>query len=142
MFLVSQIDNNRSIKSLSDANGTFSKPTPAESLFNHRPTALGFASAAITFKSGFVCKHFNIPAAPGAPAPVIKTLIPPVPLKEELRSKFSLSLLINGIRGKNNLSTNCHHTTAIIAFYIQGHIRPVSYTHLRAHETPEHLVCR
>src|SRR5678816_4948027 len=23
-----------------------------------------------------------------------------------------------------------------------GHTRPVSYTHLRAHETPEHLVCR
>ena len=22
------------------------------------------------------------------------------------------------------------------------HVRPVSYTHLRAHETPEHLVCR
>eukprot|EP00658_Telonema_sp_P-2_P008287 TRINITY_DN13110_c0_g2_i1.p2 TRINITY_DN13110_c0_g2~~TRINITY_DN13110_c0_g2_i1.p2 ORF type:complete len:107 (-),score=19.58 TRINITY_DN13110_c0_g2_i1:30-350(-) len=22
------------------------------------------------------------------------------------------------------------------------HIQPVSYTHLRAHETPEHLVCR
>src|SRR5678815_3709281 len=22
------------------------------------------------------------------------------------------------------------------------HIKPVSYTHLRAHETPEHLVCR
>ena len=23
-----------------------------------------------------------------------------------------------------------------------GHLTPVSYTHLRAHETPEHLVCR
>src|SRR5674536_380670 len=23
-----------------------------------------------------------------------------------------------------------------------GHLQPVSYTHLRAHETPEHLVCR
>src|SRR5678816_1757867 len=24
----------------------------------------------------------------------------------------------------------------------KGHTEPVSYTHLRAHETPEHLVCR
>src|SRR5678816_812541 len=25
---------------------------------------------------------------------------------------------------------------------VSGRMRPVSYTHLRAHETPEHLVCR
>src|SRR5678816_118909 len=25
---------------------------------------------------------------------------------------------------------------------IAGYFHPVSYTHLRAHETPEHLVCR
>src|SRR5674536_371143 len=25
---------------------------------------------------------------------------------------------------------------------IDGYLIPVSYTHLRAHETPEHLVCR
>ena len=25
---------------------------------------------------------------------------------------------------------------------IQNILKPVSYTHLRAHETPEHLVCR
>ena len=24
----------------------------------------------------------------------------------------------------------------------QGALNPVSYTHLRAHETPEHIVCR
>src|SRR5678816_3633989 len=27
-------------------------------------------------------------------------------------------------------------------FYFFQTIKPVSYTHLRAHETPEHLVCR
>src|SRR5678815_5562084 len=27
-------------------------------------------------------------------------------------------------------------------FALAGNIAPVSYTHLRAHETPEHLVCR
>src|SRR5674536_398857 len=26
--------------------------------------------------------------------------------------------------------------------FVLGAINPVSYTHLRAHETPEHLVCR
>src|SRR5678815_5719620 len=26
--------------------------------------------------------------------------------------------------------------------FIVDHVLPVSYTHLRAHETPEHLVCR
>src|SRR5678815_6045019 len=25
---------------------------------------------------------------------------------------------------------------------VRGDVQPVSYTHLRAHETPEHLVCR
>src|SRR6476660_2143850 len=107
MFLVSQIDSNRSIKSFSCANGIFSKPTPAESLFNHRPTALGFASAATTLKSGFVCKHFNIPAAPGAPAPVIKTLMPPAPLKGEL-AKFSISAVINWNSDKRILSKKCY----------------------------------
>src|SRR5678815_748404 len=29
-----------------------------------------------------------------------------------------------------------------VALYCQSHIHAVSYTHLRAHETPEHLVCR
>eukprot|EP00658_Telonema_sp_P-2_P063131 TRINITY_DN51845_c0_g1_i1.p1 TRINITY_DN51845_c0_g1~~TRINITY_DN51845_c0_g1_i1.p1 ORF type:complete len:126 (+),score=31.65 TRINITY_DN51845_c0_g1_i1:108-485(+) len=28
------------------------------------------------------------------------------------------------------------------SFAVDGGARPVSYTHLRAHETPEHLVCR
>src|SRR5678815_4322100 len=28
------------------------------------------------------------------------------------------------------------------AWHIRAPRRPVSYTHLRAHETPEHLVCR
>src|SRR5678816_1628510 len=27
-------------------------------------------------------------------------------------------------------------------YTIKPHLPPVSYTHLRAHETPEHLVCR
>ena len=29
-----------------------------------------------------------------------------------------------------------------IAKMLVGLLKPVSYTHLRAHETPEHLVCR
>ena len=28
------------------------------------------------------------------------------------------------------------------AGFVTGVVVPVSYTHLRAHETPEHLVCR
>ena len=32
------------------------------------------------------------------------------------------------------------HTTVLLYFFFQ--MEPVAYTHLRAHETPEHLVCR
>ena len=30
----------------------------------------------------------------------------------------------------------------VVADAVVGALKPVSYTHLRAHETPEHLVCR
>src|SRR5674536_95389 len=34
-------------------------------------------------------------------------------------------------------------TNVVVSKYFRGHLgTPVSYTHLRAHETPEHLVCR
>ena len=38
---------------------------------------------------------------------------------------------------------NCQLSTVICQLLmIKRHLTPVSYTHLRAHETPEHLVCR
>ena len=33
-------------------------------------------------------------------------------------------------------------TEALCVVPMQRGVQPVSYTHLRAHETPEHLVCR
>src|SRR5678815_1147596 len=40
------------------------------------------------------------------------------------------------------LSQNISHSTSTTADMDWTHFSPVSYTHLRAHETPEHLVCR
>eukprot|EP00658_Telonema_sp_P-2_P058171 TRINITY_DN4660_c0_g2_i4.p1 TRINITY_DN4660_c0_g2~~TRINITY_DN4660_c0_g2_i4.p1 ORF type:complete len:452 (+),score=93.86 TRINITY_DN4660_c0_g2_i4:852-2207(+) len=36
----------------------------------------------------------------------------------------------------------CGFSTEHISQFVGGSLQPVSYTHLRAHETPEHLVCR
>ena len=39
-------------------------------------------------------------------------------------------------------SPNFYDAAHNIAYDLVPKIKPVSYTHLRAHETPEHLVCR
>src|SRR5678815_963196 len=38
--------------------------------------------------------------------------------------------------------TGVHHGYPYLAMELVEGLTPVSYTHLRAHETPEHLVCR
>src|SRR5678815_6072379 len=61
------------------------------------------------------------------------------------RIGMSGGLLINGL-----LRETGHRVTAAEAAHLQQihaeayarYLAPVSYTHLRAHETPEHLVCR
>src|SRR5678816_4222670 len=52
------------------------------------------------------------------------------------RSQFNHSININSMQNLINISN--HQKRKLIETYCI----PVSYTHLRAHETPEHLVCR
>src|SRR5678815_3236179 len=54
-------------------------------------------------------------------------------------------ILLNQIRGYGYLYTFGVVEEFILPFVLdhaRPHLNPVSYTHLRAHETPEHLVCR
>eukprot|EP00658_Telonema_sp_P-2_P058445 TRINITY_DN46939_c0_g1_i1.p2 TRINITY_DN46939_c0_g1~~TRINITY_DN46939_c0_g1_i1.p2 ORF type:complete len:110 (-),score=14.76 TRINITY_DN46939_c0_g1_i1:15-344(-) len=55
--------------------------------------------------------------------------------------------IVKGVMRQMALSG--HFSTSVVQFSaqttaanLQFNIEPVSYTHLRAHETPEHLVCR
>eukprot|EP00658_Telonema_sp_P-2_P001003 TRINITY_DN1036_c0_g1_i4.p1 TRINITY_DN1036_c0_g1~~TRINITY_DN1036_c0_g1_i4.p1 ORF type:complete len:145 (-),score=30.35 TRINITY_DN1036_c0_g1_i4:24-458(-) len=43
---------------------------------------------------------------------------------------------------EENQCRGAHHAREAITNILAVSIHPVSYTHLRAHETPEHLVCR
>ena len=45
-----------------------------------------------------------------------------------------------GASGAGEIAYLCDIAKPDIA--VVNNIQPVSYTHLRAHETPEHLVCR
>src|SRR5678816_785382 len=49
-------------------------------------------------------------------------------------------------RGAGNTAADGGRSVAVLAMLNHGSrglaVRTVSYTHLRAHETPEHLVCR
>src|SRR5678815_5221291 len=61
-----------------------------------------------------------------------------------------LSLLPSGIHShrffaslSSCILSKCpHHLILATSILLNIGITPVSYTHLRAHETPEHLVCR
>src|SRR5678816_746250 len=52
------------------------------------------------------------------------------------RSKFAISYL------PLNFSATCREDFGFTRRRVRARFDPVSYTHLRAHETPEHLVCR
>src|SRR5262245_49572723 len=75
LFLLSFIERSCSMKFFSCAKGILSNPLPIGSTFNQRPTEFGLASAAMIRRFGAACKHFKIPAAPGAPAPVMRTFM-------------------------------------------------------------------
>src|SRR5678815_1827350 len=53
----------------------------------------------------------------------------------ELSAYHTVSLVPKPLRLETKMRARHHATPAPL-------ITPVSYTHLRAHETPEHLVCR
>src|SRR5678816_3593273 len=55
-------------------------------------------------------------------------------------TRHSLSLMSNGNLGWIQIF-NFLVTGMLLVLGAVG-VKPVSYTHLRAHETPEHLVCR
>ena len=56
------------------------------------------------------------------------------------------SILPSGVYGRtkanNKINIGQIGCGRIARFHDMPGIMPVSYTHLRAHETPEHLVCR
>eukprot|EP01017_Pseudomicrothorax_dubius_P044820 TRINITY_DN7626_c0_g1_i7.p1 TRINITY_DN7626_c0_g1~~TRINITY_DN7626_c0_g1_i7.p1 ORF type:complete len:110 (-),score=16.83 TRINITY_DN7626_c0_g1_i7:19-348(-) len=49
---------------------------------------------------------------------------------------------LNPAQAGDNGSYSCKVSIGNFSVSIQPPFIPVSYTHLRAHETPEHLVCR
>src|SRR5678816_3440897 len=62
---------------------------------------------------------------------------------------FEIDLRLRPFGSKGPLATSLdafreyyRHGGQAAPFERQALIKPVSYTHLRAHETPEHLVCR
>src|SRR5678816_3414120 len=66
----------------------------------------------------------------------------------QMPGKTGFDLLSELERAPHVIFTTAYDEFALKAFevnaldYLMKPIEPVSYTHLRAHETPEHLVCR
>src|SRR5678816_4798240 len=70
------------------------------------------------------------------------------------RRVATLRLAVSARSGSNDCERHCAHpeclhhctmirlTVPVFDSSNNGWSTPVSYTHLRAHETPEHLVCR
>src|SRR5678815_3800852 len=66
---------------------------------------------------------------------IIDASIVPVPTQRTVKTRTTSCRLGAHRRGGSRSPPSCGRRTAMRA-------GPVSYTHLRAHETPEHLVCR
>src|SRR5678815_2990381 len=52
----------------------------------------------------------------------------------------SVSSRVSHFQSAGQTFIECRHKVGLLRFMPED--LPVSYTHLRAHETPEHLVCR
>ena len=73
-------------------------------------------------------------------ADVIVAWIPLLIVTAALLVTFTAGLWNIGIEGQ--IMMGAIFTTGILRILQNTETAPVSYTHLRAHETPEHLVCR